>query len=73
MNHLDHSRRGRVVATGDAANGLSDRRVEGIRRGEFNVLCPDNEVTREVDVRRILCAAENITACRPAPSHLQER
>jgi NAD(P)-dependent dehydrogenase (short-subunit alcohol dehydrogenase family) len=45
-----------------------DMLVEGMHRGDFYVLCPDNEVTREVDVRRILWAAEDITANRPALS-----
>ena len=34
--------------------------------GDFYILCPDNEVTREIDNRRILWAAEDITENRPA-------
>ncbi|MEJ0020397.1 MAG: SDR family NAD(P)-dependent oxidoreductase [Acetobacteraceae bacterium] len=45
-----------------------DLLVEGMGRGEFYILCPDNEVTREVDARRILWAAQDITENRPALS-----
>jgi NAD(P)-dependent dehydrogenase (short-subunit alcohol dehydrogenase family) len=39
--------------------------VEGMEQGDFYILCPDNEVTREVDNRRILWAAQDITEGRP--------
>jgi short-subunit dehydrogenase len=39
--------------------------VEGMNNGDFYVLCPDNDVTREVDERRILWAAGDIVETRP--------
>jgi NAD(P)-dependent dehydrogenase (short-subunit alcohol dehydrogenase family) len=45
-----------------------DMLVDGMSRGDFYILCPDNEVTREVDNRRILWAAQDITQNRPALS-----
>ena len=45
-----------------------DMLVEAMAAGDFYVLCPDNEVTREVDVRRIQWAAGDITENRPALS-----
>ena len=42
-----------------------DMLVEGMARGDFYILCPDNEVTREVDDRRIMWAAQDITQNRP--------
>jgi NAD(P)-dependent dehydrogenase (short-subunit alcohol dehydrogenase family) len=42
-----------------------DMLVDGMSRGDFYILCPDNEVTREVDNRRILWAAQDITQNRP--------
>jgi NAD(P)-dependent dehydrogenase (short-subunit alcohol dehydrogenase family) len=42
--------------------------VAGMNQGDFYVLCPDNEVTREIDERRILWAARDITENRPALS-----
>ena len=45
-----------------------DMLVEGMGKGDFYILCPDNEVTREVDNRRILWAAQDITENRPALS-----
>lgn len=45
-----------------------DMLVEGMGRGDFYILCPDNEVTREIDNRRILWAAQDITENRPALS-----
>jgi len=45
-----------------------DMLVEGMARGDFYILCPDNEVTREIDNRRIVWAAQDITRNRPALS-----
>ena len=45
-----------------------DLLIEAMSAGEFYVLCPDNEVTREVDVRRIQWAAGDIAENRPALS-----
>src|SRR5471030_3282426 len=45
-----------------------DMLVEGMGSGDFYILCPDNEVTREIDHRRILWAAQDITQSRPALS-----
>jgi NAD(P)-dependent dehydrogenase (short-subunit alcohol dehydrogenase family) len=42
--------------------------VAGLNQGDFYILCPDNEVTREIDNRRILWAAQDITKNRPALS-----
>jgi NAD(P)-dependent dehydrogenase (short-subunit alcohol dehydrogenase family) len=45
-----------------------DMLIEGMRHGDFYILCPDNEVTRDIDNRRILWAAQDITENRPALS-----
>ncbi len=42
-----------------------DMLLDGMTRGDFYIICPDNEVTREVDNRRILWAAQDITENRP--------
>lgn len=42
-----------------------DMLVESMGRGDFYIICPDNEVTREIDNRRILWAAQDITENRP--------
>ncbi len=44
------------------------RMLEGIAHGEFYILCQDNETTREMDEKRILWAAQDITENRPALS-----
>jgi NAD(P)-dependent dehydrogenase (short-subunit alcohol dehydrogenase family) len=44
------------------------RMLEGIADGSFYILCPDNEVTEELDRQRILWAATDITGNRPALS-----
>jgi hypothetical protein len=36
--------------------------------GDFYILCPDNEVTRATDERRMLWAAQDIVHNRPALS-----
>ncbi|MFC0410342.1 SDR family NAD(P)-dependent oxidoreductase [Roseomonas elaeocarpi] len=50
------------------AEQVADFLLEGMGRGSFYVLCPDNDVTREMDERRILWAAGDIVADRPALS-----
>src|SRR6202012_5599749 len=45
-----------------------DMLIDGMNRGDFYILCPDNEVTRDIDNRRILWAAQDITESRPALS-----
>jgi NAD(P)-dependent dehydrogenase (short-subunit alcohol dehydrogenase family) len=42
--------------------------IEGMNNGDFYILCPDNDVTREVDERRISWAAGDIVENRPALS-----
>jgi NAD(P)-dependent dehydrogenase (short-subunit alcohol dehydrogenase family) len=42
--------------------------IEGMSRGDFYILCPDNDVTRDIDNRRIMWAAQDITENRPALS-----
>src|SRR5262245_51639505 len=42
-----------------------DKLIESMGRNDFYIICPDNEVTREVDNRRILWAAGDITENRP--------
>jgi NAD(P)-dependent dehydrogenase (short-subunit alcohol dehydrogenase family) len=45
-----------------------DMLVDGMGRGDFYILCPDNEVARAVDERRIQWAAGDIVENRPALS-----
>lgn len=45
-----------------------DMLIEGITRGDFDILCPDSDVTRDIDNRRIRWAAQDITENRPALS-----
>jgi NAD(P)-dependent dehydrogenase (short-subunit alcohol dehydrogenase family) len=45
-----------------------DMLVDSMGKGDFYVLCPDNEVTRAVDERRIAWAAGDIVENRPALS-----
>jgi NAD(P)-dependent dehydrogenase (short-subunit alcohol dehydrogenase family) len=45
-----------------------DFMVAAISAGDFYIICPDNDVTPDVDNRRILWAAEDIIRNRPALS-----
>ena len=38
---------------------------DAVERGDFYVICPDNDVTREVDNKRMLWAMQDITENRP--------
>jgi len=42
-----------------------DFMVESLKRGDFYILCPDNDVARPVDERRMLWAAGDIVENRP--------
>jgi hypothetical protein len=42
-----------------------DFMLAGLAKGDFYILCPDDEVTTEVDHRRIIWGAEDITRNRP--------
>ena len=39
--------------------------LESLERGDFYILCPDNDVSRSLDERRILWAAQDIIENRP--------
>ncbi len=45
-----------------------DMLIAGMDQGDFYILCPDNDVTRAIDNRRITWAAQDITRNRPALS-----
>jgi NAD(P)-dependent dehydrogenase (short-subunit alcohol dehydrogenase family) len=45
-----------------------DLMIEGVSAGDFYILCPDNDVTRSLDEKRILWAAGDIVENRPALS-----
>lgn len=45
-----------------------DFMLERLEAGDFYILCPDNEVTREIDEKRIRWAAGDIVENRPALS-----
>ena len=47
------------------ANQVADMLLDGMAAGDFYILCPDNDVTRETDNKRILWAAQDITQNRP--------
>jgi NAD(P)-dependent dehydrogenase (short-subunit alcohol dehydrogenase family) len=45
-----------------------DFMVEAMGRGDFYILCPDNDVTREMDEKRMRWAADDLILNRPALS-----
>ena len=49
-----------------------DFMVDRLERGDFYILCPDNDVPRETDERRILWAAGDIVENRPPLSRWHE-
>jgi NAD(P)-dependent dehydrogenase (short-subunit alcohol dehydrogenase family) len=50
------------------AEQVVDFLLPAMAAGDFYVLCPDNDVTREMDERRMLWAAQDIIENRPALS-----
>jgi len=51
-----------------SAEQVVDFMIEGIERGDFYLLCPDNDVTRQLDERRVQWMADDIIKNRPALS-----
>ncbi|WP_260599479.1 SDR family NAD(P)-dependent oxidoreductase [Sphingomonas endolithica] len=51
-----------------SAEEVVDFMLPALARGDFYILCPDNDVTREMDLRRIAWAAGDILENRPALS-----
>jgi NAD(P)-dependent dehydrogenase (short-subunit alcohol dehydrogenase family) len=51
-----------------SAEQVIDFMVDAMGRGDFYILCPDNEVSRPIDEKRIRWAAEDIIENRPALS-----
>lgn len=45
-----------------------DYMVERLQRGDFYIICPDNEVSSEMDCKRIIWAAGDLAENRPALS-----
>lgn len=64
------TRRGRTDKPAGAwtPEQVAEMLVAGMNQGDFYILCPDNEVNRATDNRRILWAAQDITQNRPALS-----
>ncbi len=47
---------------------VADFMLEGLGAGDFYILCPDNDVTREMDEKRMRWAMDDIVLNRPALS-----
>ena len=50
------------------ADQVVDEMLDALGRGDFYILCPDNDVTRAMDERRIQWAADDLIRNRPALS-----
>lgn len=51
---------------------VADYMEEKMAKGEFYIICPDNEVTVEVDSKRMLWAAQDVTERRPPLSRWRD-
>ena len=51
-----------------SAEQVVDFMIEGLERGDFYLLCPDNDVPRQLDERRMQWMADDIIKNRPALS-----
>jgi hypothetical protein len=47
--------------------------IDGMARGDFYILCPDNEVDRGTDIKRIRWGQADIIENRPALSRWHPR
>jgi NAD(P)-dependent dehydrogenase (short-subunit alcohol dehydrogenase family) len=63
--------RQRMTAKPDAAwepSQVTEFLLAGLAAGDFYIICPDNDVTREMDEKRMQWAAEDVIRNRPALS-----
>jgi NAD(P)-dependent dehydrogenase (short-subunit alcohol dehydrogenase family) len=60
--------RGEKPAAAWTPEQVVDFLLEKVAAGDFYVLCPDNDVTREIDERRIRWSADDLIENRPALS-----
>ena len=51
-----------------SANQVAERMVAGLNAGDFYIFCEDNEVTRELDQRRMQWSVDDLILNRPALS-----
>ena len=51
-----------------SAGQVADEMLNALGRGDFYILCPDNDVTRAMDEKRIQWAADDLIKNRPALS-----
>jgi len=51
-----------------SADQVAERLIQGLTNGDFYIVCPDNEVTWELDQKRIQWAADDLIKGRPALS-----
>lgn len=51
-----------------SADEVVDFTLAALKRGDFYILCPDNETSREMDERCIEWAADDLIKNRPALS-----
>lgn len=51
-----------------SADQVVDRMIEGLSAGDFYIFCQDNEVTRDMDQRRMQWSADDLIHNRPALS-----
>jgi len=52
---------------------VADFMLEGLGRGDFYILCPDNMVTREMDEKRMQWAMDDLIKNRPALSRWRQQ
>lgn len=50
------------------ADQVAERLADKMEKGDFYVICPDNDVTEETDRKRIAWASGDLTEGRPALS-----
>ena len=68
FHRYDATRQNHQAARLLGARAVIDMLVAAMAAGDFYIICPDNDVTRDIDNRRILWAAEDIIRNRPALS-----
>lgn len=68
MNFPDMTDKTSKPAAPWSAAQVADRMLEGMASGQFYIFCEDNEVTRELDQRRMQWSADDLIQGRPALS-----
>lgn len=72
LGRSEDVRRGEKPAAAWTSQQVADYMEDKMKNDDFYIICPDNEVTEEMDCKRILWSAQDVIQRRPPLSRWQD-